>query len=104
MKKIIILATAVALIVPNLVFAQESIAPDFSVADANADGILNTKEANVALPALGLDDENRDGIISKSDVKRALPSIDFSNDDESAIGPMEYQKIVQVMRKMLENA
>ncbi|MDP1931152.1 MAG: hypothetical protein Q8L60_06830 [Gammaproteobacteria bacterium] len=104
MKKSIIAGSTFFLIVSGFALAQEIIAPDFQQVDVNSDGVLNTSEANAALPTLGLTDSNQDGVISKADVKRVLPNIDFEEGDHSAIGPVEYRQIVQVMEEMLENA
>lgn len=104
MKKSTFAGSALFLIVSGFALAQESTAPDFQEVDTNSDGILNTTEANTALPALGLTDGNQDGVISKADVKKVLPDIEFEADDQSAIGSSEYQQIVQVMEEMLSNA
>lgn len=104
MKKSTLAGSTLFLIVSGFALAQESVAPEFQDADANSDGILNTAEANAALPALGLTDGDQDGVISKADVKKVLPDIEFEEDDQSAVGASDYQQIVQIMEEMLNNA
>lgn len=104
MKKSILAGSVLFLIASGFSQAQDTTAPEFQEVDINSDGVLNTAEANAALPALGLTDGNQDGVISKADVKKVLPDIGFEEDDQSAIGPSEYQHIVQVMEEMLNNA
>jgi Ca2+-binding EF-hand superfamily protein len=102
MKKLLISAMGVLLTVSAVIFAQDT--PQFSQADQNQDGVLNKTEADQALTALGIIDGNQDGVISKSDVKRALPDIEFEGDDDSAVGQTEYQKIVQILEELMDQA
>lgn len=75
----------------------------FEEADFNADGMLNKREADTALPALGLHDEDEDGVISRADVKNVLPDIQFADgtDDSEPVRAAEYEQIVLTVRDML---
>lgn len=103
MKNLLVAVIATLFAFTTAAFAQSE-TPEFSEVDANADGILNTEEADQALPALGLTDSNQDGVISKGDVKKVLPDVQFEGDDESAVGQSEYEQIVQVMEALMDRA
>lgn len=81
----------------------ESPVRTFEEADFNADGMLNEREADSALPALGLRDSDGDGVITREDVKKVLPDIQFIDeaDADEPIRAAEYQQIVQTVQDML---
>lgn len=81
----------------------ESPVRTFDEADFNADGILNKREADTALPALAFQDEDDDGVITRADVRRVLPDIQFPEDApaDGPIGAPEYREIVDTIRDML---
>jgi len=81
----------------------ESPVRTFDEADFNADGVLNKREADTALPALAFEDEDDDGVITRADVRKVLPDIQFPDDaapDEPIRAP-EYRQIVETVRDML---
>jgi len=81
----------------------ESPVRTFDEADFNADGVLNKREADTALPALAFQDEDDDGVITRADVRKVLPDIQFADDvaPDAPIGAPEYRLIVETVRDML---
>jgi len=104
--KLLPFTLSAALLLAGYASAQvlgESPVRTFDEADFNADGILNKREADTALPALAFQDEDDDGVITRADVRKVLPDIQFPADaaaDEPIRAP-EYQQIIDTVRDML---
>jgi len=100
MNKFLLLSTLFAFSFP--VFAADAV--PFAEVDRNQDGVLNTSEAQDALPEVEIIDVNDDGIVSKAEAETAVPGLRLSpqgqGDGSSPVGAVEYQMIVQAIGDM----
>ena len=81
--------------------ASAETVPEFSVVDANGDGVLSRAEFQVALPKVTVTDANADGMLNQDDAERALPDLMFKangfQSGKAFPGEAEYRHLLAVL-------